>query len=93
MISLTLREVGEVGHQQRQLDDVVELAARRLGHRAQVAEHLMRLRLDAFGEIAGGGIEAELPGQIDGVAGADACEYGPMAAGACLEWMASFGMS
>ena len=53
----------------------------------------MGLRIDAIDEIAGGGIEPELPGQVDGIAGAGMpCEYGPSAAGACFEWMASFGM-
>ena len=46
-----LGEVGEVDQQHRQLDDVVELAARRLRDRAQIREHLVRLRLDAVDEL------------------------------------------
>ena len=66
-----LGEVAEVLHQDRHLDHVVEAAARRGRHRAQVAEHLVRLRLDAFDEVAGLRIEADLAGQVDRVAGAD----------------------
>ncbi len=76
MISFTFAEVGEVDHQDRELDDVVELAAGRLRDGAQVPEHLVRLRFDALDEIAGRRIEPELPGQVDGIARAHALRIG-----------------
>ena len=72
MISFTLPKSARSAIRIVSFDDVVELAAGGLGDRAQVPEHLMRLRLDAVDQIAGGGIEPELPRQVDGVAGANA---------------------
>src|SRR5581483_11937918 len=66
-----LVEITEIGEQQRDLDDVVELAPGRLRHRAQVLQHLVRLVLDAIDQVASRGIEADLARHVDGVADAD----------------------
>ena len=57
---------GEIVHvldEHRRLDGLGHVAAGRLQHGGQVAEDLMRLRLDAVGDGAGGGVDADLAGR------------------------------
>src|SRR4029453_4234976 len=67
---------GKIRYQDRQLHDVVELAAGGLGDGAKIPEHLVGLGVDTFDEGAGGRIESELAGQVDRVTGAGTLRIG-----------------
>src|SRR3990167_8754238 len=68
---IDLGEVAEVGEENVQFDDVFEAATGRFGHRLEVLEHLYGLGFKAFDQLHGGGVEGDLPGHVDGVAGFD----------------------
>lgn len=63
---------GEIVHildEHRRLDGLGHVAAGGLQHGGQVAENLMGLRLDALGDGAGGGVDADLAGREHKAAG------------------------
>ena len=68
-----MREIGEV---HRHAHRVVEAQARGGGDRREVAEHAMRLRVDALGHLHGGRVEADLAGQVHRVARAHRLRIG-----------------
>ena len=59
-------EIGQILHENRRFDDVVEAQAGLVQDGLQIFEGLVGLGLHAIGQIAGGGIQAELAAAIDG---------------------------
>ena len=62
-------EIGQILHENRRFDDVVEAQAGLVQDGLQIFESLVGLGLHAIGQIAGGGIQAELAAAIDGGTG------------------------
>lgn len=78
-------EVGNVGQIDRGLNDIGKGGAGSGQQGLDVSKGLLSTGLDALGHLAGCGVDAQLAGQEHHVAGLDAGEYGPMAAGALSE--------
>ena len=66
----------QVGEEDVQLGDVVQVAAGSLDHRLEVLEHLDGLLLEAFHQFHGLRVQRDLPGHVDGIAGLDGLGVG-----------------
>ena len=69
-------EIGQILHENRRFDDVVEAQAGLVQDGLQIFEGLVGLGLHAIGQIAGGGIQAELAAALDGGAGVNGLRLG-----------------
>jgi hypothetical protein len=69
-----LGEVGQVGQEDVELDHIGQRTAGGFGHRLEILEDANDLRVDPVYHLHGSRIEADLPGHINGIADATACE-------------------
>ena len=71
-----LREIINVGEKDRELDDIGHFGARLSQNCLKVVERAVCLSDDAFDHRTGGGIQTDLPGAVNGVAGLDGLAVG-----------------
>src|SRR5690606_16825395 len=95
-----LGEVVQVGQEDVQLDDVLQLAAGGFGHQCQVVEYPADLGFEALDHFHGLRVQRDLSGQIHGIADLDRLGVGADRGGSvfagddllvheCLHWFSS----
>ena len=76
MLAYKESPIGQILHENRRFDDVVEAQAGLVQDGLQIFEGLVGLGLHAIGQIAGGGIQAELAAAIGDGAGVNGLRIG-----------------